>query len=138
MSLSRNQDDTACFQAFLDVLSRKFARQYTLLVVDGAPNHHSGGLAVPDNITLLLPSPSRGEHLPPDIVCRTRSRYTASHDRQSGKDRCVAGAAGNDDIDALGKRPLERAHAVRQTRRNPAGGQSRSRITEAWAATARA
>ena len=49
--------NTACFQAFLDVLSRKFARQYILLVVDGAPNHHSGGLAVPDNITLLFLPP---------------------------------------------------------------------------------
>jgi hypothetical protein len=31
--------DTACFQAFLNVLSRKFARQEILLVLDGAPNH---------------------------------------------------------------------------------------------------
>jgi len=46
--------DTACFQAFLDVLSRKFARHDILLVVDGAPNHHSGHLIVPDNIKLLL------------------------------------------------------------------------------------
>jgi len=29
--------NTACFQAFLDVLSRKFARQDILLVLDGAP-----------------------------------------------------------------------------------------------------
>jgi putative transposase len=45
--------NTACFQAFLDVLARKFARQDILLVLDGAPNHRSGDLAVPDNITLL-------------------------------------------------------------------------------------
>ena len=44
--------NTACFQPFLDVLARKFARQDTLLVLDGAPNHRSGELAVPDNITL--------------------------------------------------------------------------------------
>jgi transposase len=49
--------DTACFQAFLDMLSRKFARQDILLVLDGAPNHHSGELVVPDNITLLFLPP---------------------------------------------------------------------------------
>jgi len=42
-----------CFQAFLDVLARKFARQNILLVLDGAPNHRCGDLAVPDNIKLL-------------------------------------------------------------------------------------
>ncbi len=30
--------NTACFQVFLDVLARKFARQDILLVLDGAPN----------------------------------------------------------------------------------------------------
>ena len=49
--------NTACFQAFLDVLVRKFARQDILLVLDGAPNHRSGDLAVPDNITLLYLPP---------------------------------------------------------------------------------
>ena len=49
--------DTACFQAFLDVLARKFARQDILLVLDGAPNHRSGDLAVPGNITLLYLPP---------------------------------------------------------------------------------
>ena len=49
--------NTACFQAFLDVLARKFARQDILLVLDGAPNHRSGDLAVPDNITLLYLPP---------------------------------------------------------------------------------
>src|SRR5689334_448640 len=49
--------NTACFQAFLNVLARKFARQDILLVLDGAPNHRCGDLAVPGNITLLfLPS----------------------------------------------------------------------------------
>jgi transposase-like protein len=37
--------NTACFQAFLNVLSRKFARQDILLVLDGAPNHRCGDLA---------------------------------------------------------------------------------------------
>ena len=49
--------DTACFQAFLDVLSRKFAWQDILLVLDGAPNHHSGQLVVPNNIHLLFLPP---------------------------------------------------------------------------------
>src|ERR1700730_12812032 len=31
--------NTACFQIFLTVLSRKFARQGILLVLGGAPNH---------------------------------------------------------------------------------------------------
>ena len=49
--------NTACFQTFLDVLSRKFARQDILLVLDGAPNHRSGQLVVPDNISLLFLPP---------------------------------------------------------------------------------
>jgi len=49
--------NTACFQAFLDVLARKFARQDILLVLDGAPNHRCGDLAVPANITLLYLPP---------------------------------------------------------------------------------
>jgi len=49
--------NTACFQVFLDALSRRFARQDILLVLDGAPNHRSGQLIVPKNITLLLLPP---------------------------------------------------------------------------------
>jgi transposase len=49
--------DTACFQAFLDALSRRFARQDILLVVDGAPNHSSSRLIVPANISLLFLPP---------------------------------------------------------------------------------
>src|SRR6202166_2839365 len=49
--------NTACFQVFLDVLARKFARQDILLVLDGAPNHRCGDLAVPDNVTLLFLPP---------------------------------------------------------------------------------
>jgi hypothetical protein len=36
-------------QIFLNVLSRKFARQDILLVPDGAPNHRCGDLAVPND-----------------------------------------------------------------------------------------
>jgi transposase len=39
------------------VLARRFARQDILLILDGAPNHRCGDLAVPDNITLLYLPP---------------------------------------------------------------------------------
>jgi DDE superfamily endonuclease len=57
MYLIMPTSNTRCFQAFLDVLARKFARQDILLVFDGAPNHRCGDLAVPDNITLLYLPP---------------------------------------------------------------------------------
>ena len=44
--------NTACFQAFLNVLAQNFARQDILLVLDGAPNHRCGDLVLPDNISL--------------------------------------------------------------------------------------
>ena len=53
----KTTSNTACFQAFLNVLSRKFARQDLLLVLDGAPNHRCGYLALPDNISLLFLPP---------------------------------------------------------------------------------
>ena len=49
--------NTACFQAFVDVLARKFAKQDILLVLDGAPNHRCGDLALPHNISLLFLPP---------------------------------------------------------------------------------
>ena len=49
--------NTASFQAFLQVLARRFARQDILLVLDGAPNHRCGDLKVPGNITLLYLPP---------------------------------------------------------------------------------
>src|SRR5262249_4022186 len=49
--------NTACFQVFLAVLARKFARRDILLVLDGAPNHRCGDLTVPHNITLLYLPP---------------------------------------------------------------------------------
>ena len=49
--------NTACFQAFLDVLARRFVRQDVLLVLDGSPNHRSSELVLPDNITLLYLPP---------------------------------------------------------------------------------
>ena len=44
--------NTECFQIFLDTLAKKYGRQFILLFVDGAGNHHSDELKVPDNIML--------------------------------------------------------------------------------------
>lgn len=44
--------DTECFQIFLDIMAKKYAKQHILLLVDGAPNHHSEDLTIPANITL--------------------------------------------------------------------------------------
>jgi transposase len=49
--------NTACFQAFLDTLARRFSRQDILLVLDGAPNHRCGALVVPNNVKLLYLPP---------------------------------------------------------------------------------
>jgi hypothetical protein len=44
-------------QSFLNVLSRRFARQDTLLVLDGAPNQGCRDLVAPDNVSLLFLPP---------------------------------------------------------------------------------
>src|SRR6266581_1659512 len=53
--------NTACFQAFLDLLARTFARQDVRLVIDSAPNHRCSDLVVPDNISLLFLPPYAAE-----------------------------------------------------------------------------
>ena len=71
--------NTASFQAFLDVLARRFSRQDILLVLDGAPNHRSGDLVVPDNITLLYLPPYSPELNPKENLwdeIRKRSSRT--------------------------------------------------------------
>jgi len=55
--LEGHYDNLSCFQVFLNVLARKFARQHILLVLDGAPNHRCGDLVIPANITLLYLPP---------------------------------------------------------------------------------
>ena len=60
--------DTACFQIYLDVLSRKYRRQHILLVLDGAPNHQCGLLAVPDNISLLFLPPYSPDLNPIEMI----------------------------------------------------------------------
>ena len=68
MYLIMPTSNTACFQAFLDALARKFARQDILLVLDGAPNHRCGVLIVPDNITLLYLPPYSPELNPKENI----------------------------------------------------------------------
>jgi len=48
--------DTECFQIFLKTLAGRYRRQFILLFVDGAGNHHSDDLDIPGNVMLhLLP-----------------------------------------------------------------------------------
>ena len=48
--------DTECFQIFLEILAKKYPKDFILLFVDGAGNHHSDELEIPANIILhLLP-----------------------------------------------------------------------------------
>jgi transposase len=49
--------NTECFQIFLETLAKKYRRQFILLFVDGAGNHHSDELKVRDNIMLHFPPP---------------------------------------------------------------------------------
>jgi transposase len=65
--------NTACFQIFLDVLSRRFARQDILLVLDGAPNHRSSQLVVPNNISLLFLPPYAPELNPKENLVITHA-----------------------------------------------------------------
>jgi len=69
--------NTACFQAFLNLVARKFAGQDILLVLDGAPNHRCGDLVLPDNISLLFLPPYAPE-LNPKEICGTKSARKSS------------------------------------------------------------
>ncbi len=76
--------NTACFQAFLDVLARRFARQD---VLHGAPNHRCGDLAVPSNITLLYlppysPEPNPKENLWDEIREKIFKNYALKSKHQ--------------------------------------------------------
>ena len=46
--------NTACFQVFLKLLARKFARQHILLVLDGAPNRRCGDLVSPTSHSCIF------------------------------------------------------------------------------------
>jgi transposase len=60
--------NTASFQAFLQVLARRFVRQDILLVLDGAPNHRCGDLNIPRSITLLYLPPYSPELNPKENI----------------------------------------------------------------------
>jgi transposase len=60
--------NTECFQLFLDCLSRKFTRSHILLVLDGAPNHRSRDLVIPDNVSLLFLPPYSPELNPKENI----------------------------------------------------------------------
>jgi putative transposase len=60
--------DDVCFQIFLNSLSKRFPRDYILLVLDGAPNHHSGELIVPSNIKLKFLPPYSPELNPQENI----------------------------------------------------------------------
>ena len=62
------RSDTACFQVFLNALSRKFARQDILLILDGAPNHRCRDLVLPGNISLFFLPPYSPELNPKENV----------------------------------------------------------------------
>jgi hypothetical protein len=78
------RSDTACFQVFLTALSRRFARQDILLVLDGAPNHRCSDLALPGNISLLFLPPYSPELNPKEISgtksAKKSSRTTLSNE----------------------------------------------------------
>jgi putative transposase len=60
--------DTTCFQIFLDALSKKYAREFIVLVLDGAPNHNSGDLKIPANIKLVFLPPYSPELNPQENI----------------------------------------------------------------------
>src|SRR5215475_2290188 len=60
--------DTQCFQIFLDTLAKKYRRQLILPFVDGADNHQSDDLEVPDNV-LLHVLPAHSTELNPRTLC---------------------------------------------------------------------
>ena len=68
VSLIMPRSDTACFQVFLNALSRKFARQDILLVLDSAPNHRCRDLVLPGNISLLFLPPYSPELNPKETL----------------------------------------------------------------------
>jgi len=45
--------DLACFQVFVNELSRANRESMNVLVIDGAPAHTAGSLVIPDNVVLF-------------------------------------------------------------------------------------
>ena len=70
--------NTACFQAFLDVLARKFARQDILLVLDGLPTIAPAISPFPTTSRSCIFRPIRGNSI------RRKIRYTLIRSTQAG------------------------------------------------------
>jgi hypothetical protein len=60
--------DTVCMQIFLDAVSAQFKHEYIAMVLDGAPNHRTPRLKVPDNITLIFLPPYSPELNPKENI----------------------------------------------------------------------
>jgi len=45
--------DGLCFEAFLEHLGEAYADHHLLVVLDGAPSHTSGRIALPENVSLM-------------------------------------------------------------------------------------
>ena len=60
--------DTVCMQIFLDMVAARFRHEYIAMVLDGAPNHRSAGLKIPDNITLIFLPPYSPELNPKENI----------------------------------------------------------------------
>ena len=60
--------DTTCMQIFLDAVSTQFQHEYIAMVIDGAPNHRSQYLKVPDNMTLIFLPPYSPELNPKENI----------------------------------------------------------------------
>jgi transposase len=110
--------NTACFQAFLDVLARRFARQDILLVLDGAPNHRSSDLAVPNNITLLYLPPYSPELNPKETLWdEIREKIFKNYALKSARGACV--------------KKMREHHAVREMKVGPSESPCRGRLQTA-------
>jgi len=60
--------DTVCMQIFLDMVAERFRHEYIAMVLDGAPNHRSAGLKIPDNIILIFLPPYSPELNPKENI----------------------------------------------------------------------
>ena len=60
--------DNGCLKVFLDELSKRYADQHLLVVLDGAPSHRSERIAHPENISFLR-LPPRSPELDPAERC---------------------------------------------------------------------
>jgi len=60
--------DTVCMQIFLDAVSAQFKSEYIAMILDGAPNHRTPRLRVPDNITLIFLPPYSPELNPKENI----------------------------------------------------------------------